>query len=66
MIIKLTGIEGGTILVNTEIIKFVVPYSTRGHIDASIVDFGEDSHIRVSESPEMILKLIERSENGKS
>jgi hypothetical protein len=65
MIIKLTGIESGTILVNTERIKFVVPYSTRGHIDASIVDFGEDSYIRVSESPEMILKLIERSENGK-
>ncbi len=65
MIIKLTGIEGGTILVNTERIKFVVPYSTRGHIDASIVDFDEDN-IRVSESPEMILKLIERSENGKS
>lgn len=65
MIIKLTGIEGGTVLVNTEKIKFVVPYSTRGYIDASIVDFGEDSHIRVSESPEMIVKLIERSENGK-
>lgn len=62
MFIKVTDIEGKTAYVNADKIMWIVPYSTKGYIDASIIDMGE-AHIKVSESPDMIMKLIERKSN---
>ena len=66
MFIKVTGINGEKFIINTKRIMCIEPYSTRGYIDASIIVFDESNIIKVSESAEMIWKLIERSENGKS
>lgn len=63
MFIKLTGIEGNDIFINVDKIMLIIPFSTRGHIEASIVDMGAGDYTRVSESPDMIMKIIERSKN---
>lgn len=66
MYIKLTDMEGKTIYINADKIMWIALYNTRGYTDASIVYMGEENYVKVSESPDMIVKLIERSENGKS
>ena len=64
MFIKLTDLEGKSIFINADQIMWITPYSARGYIEASIIDMGREAYVKVSESPEMIVKLIERSENG--
>lgn len=65
MFIKLTDLNGESIFINADKIMWFVPYSTKGHTEASIVFMSADACVKVSESPDMIVKLIERSENGK-
>jgi uncharacterized protein YlzI (FlbEa/FlbD family) len=64
--IKVKGLNGKGYVINAERIMCIESHSERGYIDASVIVFNENSFIKVSESPDMILKLIERSENGKS
>ena len=64
MFIKLTDLDGEKVFINVSRIMFIVPYSTRGYTEASTVYMNSDAYMKVSESPDMILKLIERSENG--
>ena len=66
MFIKVTDIDGGTAYVNVDRIECIEPYRVKGHSDASIIHFGETAYIKTSESPDMIMKLIERNENGVS
>ena len=65
MFIKLTDLEGKSIFINANRIMWITPYSTRGHIEASVIYMGADAWVKVSENPDMIAKQIERSENGK-
>ena len=66
MFIKLTDLEGKSIFINADKIMWITPYSTKGYAEASIVDMGADAYVRVSESPDVIVKLIERRKNGKT
>ena len=63
MFIKLTDLDGKKVFINVSRIMFIVTYSTSGHIEASIVYMYADAYMKVSESPDMIMKLIERSKN---
>ena len=65
MFIKLTDLDGRSFYINVDQIMWITPYSTRGDIEASIVDMGREDYVKVIESPDMIMKIIERSENGK-
>lgn len=58
MFIKLTAISGEIIWVNADKIMWIVPYRTKEHTNASIVDMGNECYTRVRESPDMIVKII--------
>lgn len=58
MFIKLTNISGERIWVNANKIIWIVPYCTKGHTNASIIDMGNDCYTKVRESPDMIVKII--------
>lgn len=64
MFIKLTSISGEMIWVNADRIMWIVPYSTKEHKEASIIDMSAEAYTKVRESPDMIVKLIERSGNA--
>lgn len=62
MFIKVTGLDGKTAYINADRINCIEPHSQRGYIDASRISFANGDYVITSESPDMIMKLIERSE----
>lgn len=66
MFIKVTCTNGKPFIINTERIMCIEPSSTKKYGNASTIVFNENSFIEVCEDPDMIMNLIERSENGKS
>jgi hypothetical protein len=64
MFIKVTDREGETVHINADRIMWIVPYRTKGHTTGSIIDMGSECYIKVCESPDKIVKLIENPENA--
>ena len=64
MFIELTDLAGKKIYVNTDKIMWIAPNSERGYIESSFIAISDEAWVKASESPDMIMKLIERSKNG--
>lgn len=62
MLIKVTGIEGGAYLINPNRIMLIEPYKSRTYKEATTIVFDEANILRVVESFDEILGLIERSD----
>lgn len=63
MFIKVTNFDGKTAYINTDRIHCIESHSQRGYMDASRISFANGDYVLTSESPDMIMKLIERSKN---
>lgn len=64
MLVKVTGVEGGTYLINPDRIALVERYKARSGKDGSTIVFETETFLRVSETLDEILDIVERSENG--
>ena len=65
MLIKVTGIEGGAYLINPNRIMLIEYYESEPNKKITQIIFKPTEFLRVQESFDEILELIERSENGK-
>lgn len=63
MLVKVTGVEGGTYLINPDRIALVERYRTKAGEEASTIVFETETFLRVSETLDEIWGIVERSKN---